>query len=324
MGRQLMQVEGLAKHFPVSSPTSGRRTRGNVHAVDGVSFAIERGRTLALVGESGCGKTTTARLVLRLHRPTAGRVLLEGRDVHELRGRDLRWYRTSVQAVFQDPWASLSPRMRIRDIVAEPLVVNRHPPKDEVRERVGVTLEKVGLQRWHGDLFPHEFSGGQRQRVALASALITEPRLLVLDEPASALDVSVQAQVVNLLQDIQNEVGTAFLLISHDLATVRHIAHEVAVMFRGRIVELGEAEQIFGAPHHPYTKRLMEATLPTHPRDRRPHGYVQAPGPEAESGWRLREGCVHAAAPSYGPPELVEVAPGHRVECHLSPPEKES
>lgn len=321
MGEPLMEVRDLAKHFAITSGGVRGRTRGNLHAVDGVSFSIEPGTTLALVGESGCGKTTTARLVLRLHTPTSGRVLLEGRDVHLLKGRELRWYRTSVQAVFQDPWASLSPRMRVRNFVAEPLIVNRRLPKEEIRERVGTTLEKVGMQRWHGDLFPHEFSGGQRQRIALASALVTEPRLLVLDEPASALDVSVQAQVVNLLQDIQAEVGTAFLLISHDLATVRHIAHDVAVMYMGRIVEIGDAERIFGSPRHPYTRRLFEATLPTHPRERRPHLEIRgevSEVAEAAAGWRFDERCEHAAASPAEPPELVEVDPGHRVECHLS------
>ena len=230
MAEPLMVVESLSKHYPVSEGQYGGRTVGYVKAVDGVSFTIEKGRTLALVGESGCGKTTTARLVLRLRTPTGGTVKLEERDVHQLSGADLKWFRTSVQAVFQDPWASLSPRMRVRDIVAEPLVANHRVSKDEVRERVGVTLEKVGMQRWQGDLYPHEFSGGQRQRVALASALITEPRLLVLDEPVSALDVSVQAQVMNLLKDLQAELGTAFLLISHDLATVRYVADHVAAV----------------------------------------------------------------------------------------------
>jgi len=250
MGEPLMTVEDLSKHYPVSQGQYGGKVIGHVKAVDGVSFSIDKGKTLALVGESGCGKTTTARLVLRLRTPTTGKVTLEDRDVLALRGADLKWFRTRVQAVFQDPWASLSPRMRVRDIVAEPLVANRRVAKDEVRERVGSTLEKVGMQRWHGDLYAHEFSGGQRQRVALASALITEPRLLVLDEPVSALDVSVQAQVMNLLKDIQADLETAFLLISHDLATVRYVADQVAVMYMGRIVESGSVEQIFEQPHH--------------------------------------------------------------------------
>jgi oligopeptide/dipeptide ABC transporter ATP-binding protein len=315
-----MVVEDLAKHYPVSAGQYGGRTVGHVRAVDGVSFAIERGKTLALVGESGCGKTTTARMVLRLRTPTGGKVMLDSRDVHRLKGAELKWFRTSVQAVFQDPWASLSPRMRVRDIVAEPLVVNQKPPKDEVREKVGATLEKVGMHRWHGDLFPHEFSGGQRQRIALASALITEPRLLVLDEPVSALDVSVQAQVVNLLKDIQTELGTAFLLISHDLATVRQVADQVAVMYLGRIVEMGDVDQIFESPQHPYTKGLFDATLPAHPRDRRVKLEItgETPSPlDPPSGCLFRTRCPHAMDICSVDPLLVEVEPGHRVWCHL-------
>ena len=317
-----MAVEGLAKHFPVTANRYGGR-RGYVAAVDGVTFSIAAGETLALVGESGCGKTTTARLVLRLLGPSRGTVRLEGRDVFRLKGQELKWFRTSVQAVFQDPWASLSPRMRVRDIVAEPLVVNRRLPRDEVRERVGATLEKVGLRRWHGDLFPHEFSGGQRQRIALASALITEPRLVVLDEPASALDVSVQAQVLNLLKDIQAEAGTAFLLISHDLATVRNVAGRVAVMYAGRIVEIGGVEQVFGSPSHPYTRALFDAALPMHPRDRKDRLEVagEVPDPrEPQSGWRFRARCPHGMDVRTETPELLEVEPGHEVACHLYVP----
>ncbi len=322
MGNPLMVVEGLSKHYPVSEGQYGGKTIGHVRAVDDVSFTIDRGKTLALVGESGCGKTTTARLVLRLRTPTAGIVTLDDRDVHQLSGADLKWFRTCVQAVFQDPWASLSPRMRVRDIVAEPLVVNRRISKDEVRERVGATLEKVGMQRWQGDLFPHEFSGGQRQRVALASALITEPRLLVLDEPVSALDVSVQAQVMNLLKDIQADLGTAFLLISHDLATVRYVADQVAVMYMGSIVEIGDVEQIFEAPRHPYTRGLFESALPMHPRDRQPelkiHGETPSPL-DPPSGCRFRTRCQHAMEICAQTPPVTEVDPGHMVSCHLYP-----
>ena len=322
MGEPLMAVEGLSKHFPVSLGRHGRKTTGYIRAVDGVSFSIDPGKTLALVGESGCGKTTTARLVLRLQSPTEGRVLLEGRDVHALGASGLKWYRTQVQAVFQDPWASLSPRMRVRDIVAEPLVVNAKITKDEKRERVGATLEKVGMQRWHGDLFPHEFSGGQRQRIALASALITEPRLLVLDEPVSALDVSVQAQVMNLLKDIQSDHGTAFLLISHDLATVRFVADEVAVMYMGRIVERGDVEQIFDSPKHPYTVGLFDAALPDHPRHRRPTLRIagEMPSPlDPPSGCRFRTRCPHAMEVCAEVPPVTEVEDGHIVTCHLYP-----
>ena len=326
MGKPLMVVERLSKHFAVSSGQYGGRTIGHVRAVDDVSFSIEKGKTLALVGESGCGKTTMARVVLRLRSPTEGTVHLDDRNVHELTGADLAWFRTSVQAVFQDPWASLSPRMRVRDIVAEPLVVNRRvTSKSEVRERVGALLAKVGMEPWHGDLFPHEFSGGQRQRIALASALITEPRLLVLDEPVSALDVSVQAQVMNLLRDIQAELGTAFLLISHDLATVRYVADHVAIMYMGRIVETGNVDQIFESPQHPYTRGLFDSALPVHPRDRRPELEIKGemPSPlDPPTGCHFRTRCPYVMEICEQIPPDVEVEPGHRVLCHLfsSPP----
>jgi oligopeptide/dipeptide ABC transporter ATP-binding protein len=320
MAAPLMVVDNVVKHFPVSGGQFGVRTVGHVRAVDGVSFTIAEGEVLALVGESGCGKSTTARLVLRLWTPTSGTVFLDGRSVHALKGADLTWFRTSVQAVFQDPWASLSPRMRVRNIVAEALVVNRKASRDEVRERVGSTLEKVGMKRWHGDLFPHEFSGGQRQRIALASALITEPRLLVLDEPASALDVSVRAQVINLLRDIQTDLGTSYLLISHDLETVRYVADRVAVMYMGRIVEMGTTEQVFTAPQHPYTQVLLESVLPRHPRDRRSRppivGEMQSPL-EPPSGCRFRTRCPRVMEVCREPPPSLETEPGRTVACHL-------
>lgn len=322
MGTPLMVVDRLTKHYPVSIGQYGGRTIGHIQAVDDISFSIERGKTLALVGESGCGKTTTARLVLRLNTPTAGTVSLDDRNVHELTGSDLKWFRTSVQAVFQDPWASLSPRMRVRDIVAEALVVNRKISRSEVGDRVKALLEKVGMKSWQGDLFPHEFSGGQRQRIALASALITEPRLLVLDEPVSALDVSVQAQVMNLLKDIQSELGTAFLLISHDLATVRYVADHIAVMYMGRIVETGTVEQIFEAPQHPYTKGLFDSALPMHPRNRRPELEIKGemPSPlDPPSGCRFRTRCPHVMEICTQTPQVTELESGHTVVCHLFP-----
>jgi len=321
MADPLMVVENLTKHFPVAGGFLGTQTIGQIRAVDGVSFTIAQGETLALVGESGCGKTTTARLVLRLWYPTEGSVTLDSRDVHGLEGRDIAWFRTSVQAVFQDPWASLSPRMRIRDIVAEPLVVNRNLPRDEIRDRVAATLKKVGMEPWHGDLFPHEFSGGQRQRIALASALITEPRLIVLDEPVSALDVSVRAQVINLLKDIQTELGTSYLLISHDLETVRYVANRIAVMYMGQIVESGTSEQVFAEPRHPYTRALFDSILPAHPRNRGKgpiiQGEVQSPL-DPPSGCRFRMRCPIAAEACLETPPLRELARGHVTACHFA------
>lgn len=316
----LMVVENLVKHFPVSAGEYGGRVVGHVRAVDGISFAAEEGKTLALVGESGCGKTTTARIILRLLQPTSGVATLEGRDIHGLSRTELPWFRTSVQAVFQDPWASLSPRMRVRNIVAEALVVNRKRSKDEVQERVSETLEKVGMHRWHGDLFPHEFSGGQRQRIALASALVTDPKLLVLDEPVSALDVSVQAQVLNLLKDIQRDFGTTYLMISHDLATVRYVADEVAVMYMGRIVESGTTENVFESPRHPYTQGLFAADLPAHPRERRPRLRIEGelPSPlDPPSGCRFRTRCPRVMDICTNLPPAEEVNGGHFVACHL-------
>ena len=320
MGAPLIEVEGLAKHFPVTGGPLGMRTVAHVRALDGVSFSIAPGETLALVGESGCGKTTTARVILRLRRPTAGRVSLEGRDVHALRGAGLRWFRKRVQAVFQDPWASLSPRMRVGDIVAEPLVVNERLPRREVRARVAALLERVGLQPWQAELFPHEFSGGQRQRVALASALITEPKLIVLDEPVSALDVSVQAQVLNLLKDIQQELGTSFLLITHDLTTVRHVAHRVAVMYLGQIVEQAATDELLDNPKHPYTRALFDSALPAHPDQRRSrlamHGELPSPL-DPPSGCRFRTRCPYVMDICQEPPAFREVGPGHVAACHL-------
>ena len=319
MGGSLMEVTGLKKHFPVKSGTLGLRTDGVVRAVDGVSFAVERGRTLALVGESGCGKTTTARLALRLYRPTEGTITLDGRDIGSLEGVDLKWFRASVQAVFQDPWSSLSPRMRVADIVSEPLVVNQSVTKKEARERVDAVLERVGLKRWHADLFPHEFSGGQRQRIALAEALVTNPKLVVLDEPVSALDVSVQAQVLNLLQELQDEVGMSYLLISHDLATVRHVADRVAVMYMGQIVEEADVGDLFGNPQHPYTRALFDSVLPTHPSQRRDVAVTgEPPSPlDAPSGCPFRSRCPFAMDVCEVMPESRPVGPGHQVACHL-------
>ena len=261
----LLEVRDLAKFYPVSRGNFFGGDTALVKAVDGIEFSVSRGQTLALVGESGCGKTTSARLVLRLEETTRGQVLLDGQDVHRLRKTSLRDYRRRVQAVFQDPWASLNPRLRVQDLIAEPLVLNRKVSRREVRTRVDKVLDDVGLRPQHARNYPHEFSGGQRQRIAVASALISEPDLIVLDEPVSALDVSIRSQVMNLLKDLQAQYGVSYILIAHDLGTTRYMADEVAVMYLGRIVERGPTESVFGHHKHPYTEALLSAALPAHP-----------------------------------------------------------
>jgi oligopeptide/dipeptide ABC transporter ATP-binding protein len=297
------------------------KTVGQVRAVDCISFAVRQGETLAIVGESGCGKTTTARLVLRLEEPTAGDVFVDGRNVHALEGDALREYRTMVQAVFQDPWSSLSPRMRVRDIVGETLVINGRLSAREVKARVAEILEAVGLRAQQADLFPHEFSGGQRQRIAVASALVSNPKVIVLDEPVSALDVSIRAQIMNLLVDLQKQYGVSYLLIAHHLATTRYMAHEVAVMYLGKIVERARTKELFKNPLHPYTQALFSAALPAHPDVVREEIILagEVPSPiNPPSGCRFHPRCPFAMArcAEVAPPEKA-MAPGHLVACHL-------
>ncbi|WP_226627888.1 ABC transporter ATP-binding protein [Alloyangia pacifica] len=260
MTKPILQVRGLSRSFPIGG---GR----DVQAVQDLNFEVPAGQTLALVGESGCGKTTTTKMILRLDSPTHGQVLVDGQDVHGLRGSGLRDYRAKVQAVFQDPFASLSPRMRVRDIVAEPLEVQGHHSRKEIDRRVHEVLDAVGLRHDQARNYPHEFSGGQRQRIAIASALVSRPELIVLDEPVSALDVSIRSQIMNLFKDLQEEFGVSYLLVAHDLATTRYLADQVAVMYLGRIVEYGPSEQVFNDPQHPYTKALFSAALPSHPSE---------------------------------------------------------
>jgi oligopeptide/dipeptide ABC transporter ATP-binding protein len=318
-GTPLLEAHDLEKRFAVKRGLFAG-SLGLVRAVDGISFEIPSGRTLGLVGESGCGKTTTAKLVLLLEQPSGGVIRFQGRDLQALGGAGLREYRRSVQAVFQDPFASLNPRMRVSSIIIEPLVTNEKVDAGEVRRRVLHLLELVGLPDRSADLFPHEFSGGQRQRIAIARALSLSPKLIVLDEPVSALDVSIRAQILNLLRDLQAQLGLSYLFIAHDLAAVAHMSHTIAVMYLGKIVETGDAETIARTPKHPYTQALFSAALPSHPEEQRDEIILpgEVPSPlNPPTGCRFHPRCPYAMSRcSEEEPKLLSVD-GRLAACHL-------
>jgi oligopeptide/dipeptide ABC transporter ATP-binding protein len=321
IGETLLDVEDLQVYFPVTAGVIFQRKVADVKAVDGVTFSVRRGETLGLVGESGCGKSTTGKAVLKLVDPTSGSIHWRGRRIDRLSAADMRPVRRELQAVFQDPYSSLNPRMRAQDIVGEPIRNFESAGADEIRARVAGLFSKVGLRPDQMIKYPYEFSGGQRQRLGIARALALRPKLIVCDEPVSALDVSVQAQVINLLMDLQDEMGLSYLFVAHDLAVVEHISHRVAVMYLGKMVELADKRTLFADPQHPYTEALLSAVPSPNPRAAKRRiilaGDVPSPvNPPA--------GCrFHTRCPSAGPrcrveePVSKEVAPGHLVACHL-------
>ncbi|MEO8753658.1 MAG: ABC transporter ATP-binding protein [Casimicrobiaceae bacterium] len=319
-GDVLLEVSRLVKHYPVRKGVFGRVT-GQVHAVDDISFSVAAGETLGLVGESGCGKSTTGRAVLKLLAPTSGTITWRGQRIDQLSAAAMRPYRRELQAVFQDPYSSLNPRMRAEDIVGEPIRNFEGAGEDEIRSRVAALFDRVGLRADQMVKYPYEFSGGQRQRLGIARALALKPRLIVCDEPVSALDVSVQAQVINLLMDLQSEMQLSYLFIAHDLAVVEHISHRVAVMYLGKIVELTDKGSLFAHPQHPYTEALLSAVPVPDPRAQKPAillaGDVPSPiNPPA--GCRFHTRCPYAFDRCrVEEPALRAVRPGHFAACHL-------
>ena len=317
----LINAVDIKKYYPVTQGMIIRKNIGYVKAVDGLSISIPKGETYSLVGESGCGKTTTSRMFLMVEKPTEGKVFFRGKDIQNMSRSERSEYRSSVQAVFQDPWSSLNPRMRVDSLISEPLVTHQNLSKADLKDRVHELLETVGLRSFHAERYPHEFSGGQRQRIAIARALSTQPSLMVLDEPVSALDVSIRAQILNLLKQLQQDFGLSYLLIAHNLATVRYMSHQVGVMYLGRIVEQGKPSELFGDPKHPYTKALISAALPANPTNEREEIVLRG---EVPSPINPPSGCTfHTRCPmvmdhcSVDYPERRTVGDDHVTSCHL-------
>ena len=320
----LLSVDNLVKHFPITKGIFFQRQIGAVHAVDGISFNIKKGETFGLVGESGCGKSTTGRAILQLHKPTSGRVQLDGVDLMALKPDELRKMRRKMQIIFQDPYSSLNPRLTVGEIVGEPLVIHRVASGKAVRERVEELLSIVGLDPRFAERFPHEFSGGQRQRIGVARALALNPSFIVCDEPIAALDVSIQAQVVNLLSDLQKQLGLTYLFIAHDLSMVRYISQRMAVMYLGIIVEMAETEEVFARPLHPYTQALMSAVPVADPAIEAKRKRIILEG-DLPSAAKVPPGCrFHTRCPiaeercKTEVPAWRELAPKHYVACHLA------
>ena len=326
MSEPLISVEHLSKDFSAGSGLFSSRFGARVSAVNDVSFSIESGSTLGLVGESGSGKSTIGRCIIRLLKPTSGTVKISGQDVHALGGKELKAFRKEVQIVFQDPQASLNPRMTIGELIREPFVIHKIGDKAEQIDQVKELLGIVGLNTEHINRYPHEFSGGQRQRIGIARALALKPKLIICDEPVSALDVSIQAQVLNLLRNLQAEFGLTYLFIAHDLGVVQHVSDQVAVMYLGSLVELGDVRSLYASPHHPYTQSLLSAIPVPDPVEQRSRSRILLPGDPPSpmsppSGCRFRTRCPLAEEICASEtPELMEVAPGHRTACHFAKP----